>query len=396
MTKKIQYSDIPYHKPIIDSNVSDILEESVSSGWLTTGPKVKEFEDRLASYLNVEHVVALNSCTAGLHLCLAALDLGPDHKFIAPTYTFVATVEAGEYQRASPVLVDCDAKSMNIDLNRVEELLRKDVNSKIKVIIPVHFGGQAVNISELYRISEKYGVFVLEDAAHSLETVADLSKSVPLKDAAALSFYANKNITSGGEGGALATNDIDIANKVRQLSLHGMSKDGWKRFSVRGKWEYDVSKLGYKYNMTDISASFGLDQLNNIHTWHSRRVQIAKRYQTKLGNMDGIELPTHDSEYLHAWHLFVIRVTQSKWRISRNQLIVELSERGVGTSVHYIPVHMHSYYVNKYGFSPDDYPNAFDNSKRAISLPIYPALTDSEVDYIIDTINTLWIKFKVQ
>ena len=262
---------IPFHKPIISSDLQDFLYESLNSGWLTTGPKVNEFEKELSRILHSKYIIALNSCTAALHLGLASQNFEKNDKFIVPTYTFVASVEAGEYLDLIPVLVDSDINSFNLDLNIVEDLLKKDLNHSIKAIVPVHFAGLAVDLKEVYYLADKFNLFVMEDAAHSLESNSNVGKVGDTNYATAFSFYANKNLTTGGEGGILSTNNKKIAQKVRKLSLHGMNKDGWNRFSSNGKWGYDVSELGYKYNMTDISASFGLNQLIFLDEWSIKR-----------------------------------------------------------------------------------------------------------------------------
>jgi len=385
--------NIPFHKPILPDNVNKILSDSVSSGWITTGPKAKLFENQISKYLLANNVVALNSCTAALHLALAAKGLGPNDKFIAPTYTFVSTVEVGEYLGATPILVDSDLQTYNLDLNQVEDKLK--IHPEVRAIIPVHFAGQIVDMDKIIYLADKYNLFILEDAAHSFETISN-NKIFPINNhAIALSFYANKNITTGGEGGALVTNDEDLHNKVRKLSLHGMSKDGWKRFKSNGKWAYDISEMGYKYNMTDIAASFGIDQLKNIDLWHKKRKVIAKEYETGLDIIEGFILPKHFNGDIHAWHLYVIRIIPKLWRISRNELIKKINDQGIGTSVHYIPIHMHSYYVNKYGFKPDDYPLAKEASETVISLPIYPRMKDIQIKYIIEKLKILWDKYKV-
>ena len=381
---------IPFHRPIVENSVENILYDSVSSGWLTTGPKAREFESALQQYFQADHVVVVNSGTAALHLALAARGIGKGDQFIAPTYTFVATVEAGEYLGAHPMLVDSESDTLNLDLNRVEDVLR--VNDNVRAIIPVHFAGQAVDMKQVFNLSNQYGLYVLEDAAHAIETVSNSGKVGNTKNAAAFSFYANKNITTGGEGGALATNDIDLADKVRKLSLHGMSKNGWKRFETGGKWAYDVSELGYKYNMTDIAASFGIDQLSHVEEWHRRRLRIVQQYCEGLEDIEGLILSSHKNGEIHAWHLYIVRIIPEMWQITRNELIEKINKRGIGTSVHYIPVHMHSYYAEKYGYEPSDYPVAKDLSETVITLPLYPALTNGQVTYIIKTINELWLE----
>ena len=386
--------NIPFHKPIFPTDLNIVLKESIDSGWVTTGPKVKEFEKQLSQYLNVSYVISVNSGTAALHLALAAHGISSGDKFIVPTYTFVASVEVGEYLGAEPVFVDSMPDTFNLDLKKVEEKLAQDIDGKIKAIIPVHFGGQAVNIERVNELAEQYNLFVLEDAAHAIETISNTKKVGDTKHATAFSFYANKNITTGGEGGALATNNKKLADKVRTLSLHGMNKDGWKRFSLGGKWAYDVSELGYKYNMTDIAASFGLEQLTHIHVWHSRRLEIVKCYNDNLFSIEGLILPKHTCGKVHAWHLYVIRIIPMMWKISRNELIEKINEKGIGTSVHYVPIHMHSYYKNKYRLNDGDFPVAEQLSKTVISLPLFPKMTDAQVEYIISTLINLWQQFK--
>jgi len=384
---------IPFHKPIFPTDVNTVLKDTIDSGWVTTGPKVKEFEKELCNYLQAKNVIAVNSCTAALHLALAAKGIGKEDKFIVPTNTFVASVEVGEYLGAEPVLVDSDPHTFNLDLNQVEEVLNKDKN--IKALIPVHFGGQVVDMNVVNQLKNKYGLFVVEDAAHAFESVSAVGKVGNTSDAAAFSFYANKNITTGGEGGALATNDDKLADKVRILSLHGMSKDVWKRLETGGMWAYDVTELGYKYNMTDIAASFGLEQLYHIDDWYKRRKSIVDRYNHGMSDIDGLTLPPLANGNMNAWHLFVVRIKPKLWQVGRDVIIKKISEYGIGTSVHYIPVHMHSHYRKKYGYVPGDFPVAKSLSETVITVPLYPRLSDIEVDYVIDTINMLWEKFRV-
>ena len=384
--------NIPFHKPYLPNDVNELFQDSIKNGWLTSGPVVRDFEADLAKYLNVSYVVALNSGTASLHLALAGIGMSNEDKFIVPTYTFVATAEVGEYLGSKPVLVDSDFDTFNIDLNKVEDCLKKD--SKIKAILPVHFGGQSVDMKSLNFLSDRFGVFILEDAAHALETISNIGKVGNTDNGCAFSFYSNKNITSGGEGGAFTTNNKLLAEKVRKLSLHGMSRDGWNRFKMGNKWSYDISMLGYKYNMTDISASFGVNQLKKVDDWQIRRKEIVKKYLNDLDGIDGIILPKHKSGKLHAWHLFIIKIKKKYWTISRDKIIEEINDKGIGTSVHYIPIHMHSYYKRKYQFKNSDYPIAKDLSECVISLPIYPLLEAHSVTYIITIIKEIWEKYK--
>lgn len=385
--------NIPFHRPIIPASLDELYEDSIRDGWLTTGPITKRFESKLQEIFESDNVIAVNSCTAALHIALASKNFKPNDKFIVPTYTFVASVEVGEYLGMHPILIDSQRDGFNLDLNQVEDVLKKD--NKIKAIIPVHFAGQTVQMDLIFDLANKYNLFVIEDAAHALESKSKIGKVGNTNHAAAFSFYANKNITTGGEGGALSTNDNSLADKMRKLSLHGMSKDGYKRFQSNGKWAYDVSELGYKYNMTDISASFGLWQLRFFNNWFSRRIEIVNEYNTWFNCIEGVICPTKKVRTDNAWHLYIVRIIPDLWKISRNELINKINQKGIGTSVHYIPIHMHSYYKKKYGFKPDSFPRSKTLSETVISLPLYPALKDEEVSYIAKTILDLWEKYKV-
>ena len=257
---------IPFNKPNMPNDLNSIIPNSVKDGWLTTGSQVYNFEKQLEKYLNAKHVVAVNSCTAALHLSLLAKGFSKGHKFIVPSFTFVSTIECGEYIGMEPVIVDTEKNGFLIDLNQLEDIVKKD--KSVKAILPVHYGGEAVDLNFLWHLADKYDLFILEDAAHALETkFNDKIKIGNTDHAAAFSFYANKNITTCGEGGALATNNTNLAEKARKLSLHGITKDGWDRFKTKGKWEYDIVEMGYKYNLTDYAACFGLWQMNQIEKW---------------------------------------------------------------------------------------------------------------------------------
>ena len=314
--------NIPFHRPNIPRNLDKINTDSIKSGWLTTGSQVLRFEKKLSNYLRYKHVVALNSCTAGLHLALAAKEFSKGDKFLAPVLTFVSTIECGEYLGMSPVLIDCKKDGFLIDLNFIEDQIRRD--PKIKAIIPMHYGGELNDMGNIISIAEKYGLFVLEDAAHAVENSLN-KKEEYLNHAVAFSFYANKNITSAGEGGALATSNKKLAHKIKKLSLHGITKDGWNRYKKFGKWEYDITELGFKYNMTDVSASFALWQWQFLKKWQSSRRDIVNRYSKGLKDVEGIILPNIDQK--HAMHLYVIRLKLDLWQISRNDFIDKLNKK---------------------------------------------------------------------
>lgn len=382
---------IPFHKPDLPESLDSIYLPSIRDGWLTTGSVVNQFEEELKKYLESEFVILLNSCTAGLHLSLLAKGFSKEDEFILPTLTFASTVECGEYLGLKPNLIDSADDSFLLDLNKVEDKLKS--NNKIKAIIPMHYGGEALNMSELTLLALKYNVFIVNDAAHALETEYQNKKIGNTNFTSAFSFYANKNITTGGEGGAVSTNDESIAKKIKKLSLHGISKDGWHRFKDNGRWEYDITELGYKYNLTDLSASFGLWQFKNINKWHKRRKSIAKKYISGLSNLRGITVP--ESQEGHAWHLFVIRVNLDEWSITRNEIIEKLNKKGIGLAVHYKPIHLLSYYKKNYDLDAENYSNANKLFNTIISLPIYPLLTNSEVDYITKTIKELFSEYSI-
>ena len=380
---------IPYYKPSVPKNWSKIIDESLKSGWLTTGPIVNEFESKLSLEIGVKNVVALNSCTGALHLALAAKGFNHGDKFIVPTYTFVASVGCGEYLGMEPVLIDNVEDNFQIDLNKIEENLKKD--SKIKAIIPVHIGGDIVNLDELIDIAARYDIFVLEDAAHLIGNPENKTYERYPNHAQAYSFYANKNITTLGEGGALATFNDELASKVRRLSLHGITRDGWDRYAG-GKWEYDVTNLGFKYNMPDIAASFGLWQLSQLRKMQRRRREIAEKYISGLKSIDGVITPLIEFEK-NALHLFTIRFEIEKWKLTRDQIIIKLIEMGISVSVHYKPIHLFTYYKINYGYSVGDFPRAEKLYSSIVSLPFYPLLKDNEINYIVDSIKNLSMKY---
>ena len=376
---------IPFQSPNIPKNFEKIFSESVCSGWLTTGSQVNEFEKKIAEYLGVRHIIAVNSCTAALHLALAAKGFGMGQKFIIPTLTFASTIECGEYLGMEPILLDSSKNGFLMDLNQIEDIVRND--NSIKAIVPVHYAGESVNLHSIMEIANNFNLFVLQDAAHAFETEFNGNKIGNTNHAAAFSFYANKNLTTGGEGGALATNDSNLARRVKKLSLHGITKDGWNRFKTNGNWEYDIVEMGYKYNLTDYAACFGLWQMGQIDRWQKRRTEIVSKYNQGLSDIDSIILPNILEG--HAKHLFVIRLDLDRWSISRNSFIEKMNERGVGLAVHYKPIHQLSYYKKKYDFNYNNFGVANSLYKSIVSLPIYPNLSNKSLDYIIENIKDL-------
>ncbi len=309
--------NIPFHMPNVPDSLDEIFSNSIRDGWLTSGSRVLEFENKLAKFLNAKYTLAVNSCTAALHLGLAANNFSKGTKFVTSTLTFASTVECGIYLGLEPKLVDCANDSYLMDLNQVEDLVKKD--RSIRVIIPVHYAGETVDLDYLHYLSNKYNLFILEDAAHAFESSHNELKIGNTNHAAAFSFYANKNLTTGGEGGAISTNDGKLAEKIKRMSLHGMTKDGWNRYQSKTKWEYDIVELGYKYNLTDLAASYGIWQLGQIKKWQKRRIEIYNRYTDGLRSIDKITLPKYVPG--NSLHLFVIAMNLDKWQITRDELI---------------------------------------------------------------------------
>jgi len=377
--------NIPFHMPNVPDSLDEIFSNSIRDGWLTSGSRVLEFENKLAKFLNAKYTLAVNSCTAALHLGLAANNFSQGTKFVTSTLTFASTVECGIYLGLEPKLVDCANDSYLMDLNQVEDLVKKD--RSIRVIIPVHYAGETVDLDYLHYLSNKYNLFILEDAAHAFESSHNGLKIGNTNHAAAFSFYANKNLTTAGEGGAISTNDGKLAEKIKRMSLHGMTKDGWNRYQSKTKWEYDIVELGYKYNLTDLAASYGIWQLGQIKKWQKRRIEIYNRYTDGLRSIDKITLP----KYLpgNSLHLFVIAMNLDKWQITRDELIEKLKDKGIGVAVHYKPIHQLTYFNDKYGYDNDSYPRSNKLFKSIISLPIYPQLTNASVDYIVETMHNL-------
>ena len=376
---------VPFHIPNIPQNIEKIFSQSIQSGWLTTGSQVDQLEKKIADYLDTDYVLAVNSCTAALHLALAAKGFGVGQKFIVPTLTFVSTIECGEYLGMEPILVDSSKDGFLMDLNQIEDVVKSD--NSIKAIIPMHYAGEPIDLKSIMAIADKYNLFVLQDAAHAFETEYNGIKIGNTDHAAAFSFYANKNLTTGGEGGALATNDSNLADKVKKLSLHGITKDGWDRYKTGGNWEYDIVEMGYKYNLTDYAACFGLWQIGQIDEWQKRRTEIVLKYKEALSRIDSICLPNIPKG--HSKHLFVIRLILERWSISRNSFIDKMNERGIGLAVHYKPLHQLSFYKKKYDFAFNEFKIANSLYESIVSLPIYPNLSDASLDYIIENIINL-------
>lgn len=386
--------NIPFFRPaIMDDEINEVVE-TLKSGWLTTGPKTKKFEEEFAKTVKAPYAIAVNSCTAALHLAVEALNLQKDEGVLVPTMTFAATAEVVRYLNGVPLLVDINPETLQIDLNDAENRIK---NSKTKVvgIIPVHIGGMMVDMFAVQQFAKKHNLWIVEDAAHSFPAAWRKSEDEDWRycgsgdsEVTCFSFYANKTITTG-EGGMATTHNKELAERMRIMSLHGISKDAWKRFSSSGNWYYEIVAPGFKYNLTDVAASIGLHQLKKAEYFRKKRVQIAKKYLEGMKDIEEIDLPPTDKNRIHSWHLFYIRLKLEKLKIDRDEFIEELRKRGIATSVHWMPLHMHPYYREVFGFKESDFESAAKVYKRLISLPIFPDMREEEIEYLIENVRNI-------
>ena len=393
---------VPFFRPeITEAEIAEVVA-TLRSGWLTTGPRVRRFEQQFSEAVGARHAIALNSCTAALHLAVEALGLQPGQAVLVPTMTFAATAEVVRYQGATPILVDCDATTFNLDLADAERKLaritaRRTGALPVVGIMPVHVGGLMMNIAALRAFADARGLWVVEDAAHAFPAAWRPHEGETWRrcgeDTASVtcfSFYANKTITTG-EGGMAVTGDAALADRIRLMSLHGLSRDAWDRYSGGSTWDYKIVAPGFKYNMTDTAAALGLHQLARAEEMRKRREAIARCYLTELGNVDAIELPARDFNAVHAWHLFPIRLRLDMLRLDRTQLMDSLRAQGVMCSVHWRPLHLHPYYQDTFGLGPDDCPVASSLFPRLVSLPLFSCMTEHDLDYVVETVKrTIW------
>jgi perosamine synthetase len=442
---------IPFYRPsLTNAEISEVLA-CLKSGWLTTGPRAKQFEQEFARYLNQKHAVALNSCTAALHLALEAIGLQAGDSAVVPTMTFAATAEVVRYFNATPLLVDCRESDFNLDVadaeRRIEQALAR--GGKVVAILPMHYGGQIGDVSGVQALARRFNLKVIEDAAHCCpsyyredgttgrqdDETTGPGKTTPhptlspneaerasadgrqklgddkseirnqkseienhsqptdswlpvgaSADITCFSFYANKCITTG-EGGMACTQRDDYAERMRIMSLHGISKDAWKRFTAEGSWYYEIVAPGYKYNLTDIAAAIGIHQLRRADELHRKRAHWAGLYSELLADVEELILPTQQPDRIHSWHLYVIRLKLDRLKLNRAEVIDALKKRGITASVHWMPLHQHPYYRENYGYKPDDFPVAARLYPELITLPLYPDMTEAEVAYVCDALK---------
>lgn len=375
---------LPFALPDIGEEEIAAVSDALRSGWVTTGPKTREFEQAFTAFLGGGlESIAVNSATAGLHLALESLGIGPGDEVIAPTLTFTATVEVVRYLGADPVLVDIDPITLNIDPAKI----RSAITSRTKAIMPVHYGGLACPMGEILAIAHEHGLKVVEDAAHALPTTSGGTLVGQLQsDIAVFSFYANKTMTTG-EGGMVVTRHADLAERMKVMRLHGMNRDTFDRFrSKTPAWYYEVVAPGFKYNLTDIASAMGLQQLAKLPRFLQRRQVLAARYFEQLAPLPLILPADATPGDVHAWHLFVIRL-QDGVAVTRDDVIQGLSDRGIGTSVHYVPLHRHPYWRDRYELTPDMFPQADKAYRSMLSIPLFTAMTDDDQDRVISALH---------
>jgi dTDP-4-amino-4,6-dideoxygalactose transaminase len=375
---------LPYNLPDISDSEIEAVVEALKSGWLAPGPRVKAFEEEFAKLAGTKHAIALDSATAGMHVALVAMDIGPGDEVITTPTTFAASVNVIIHAGAIPVLADIRIDDYCIDPEAVE----RAITARTKAILPVHHGGSACRMAEILAIARKHDLRIVEDAAHGLGTHIDGRHIGAVGDATVFSFYPTKNVTSG-RGGMLTTNDDELAARCRLLSLHGMSNDAWDRYTERGSWAYQVRAAGYNYTMSDFQAALGHAQFRRLDEFQRRRTEIAAEFNGRLAALPELVLPIERDGSTHAWHLYVVRLRPDALTIDRDQFIIEMKERGIGTSVHFIPIHHHPYYRETYGWAPGDFPAADEAFKTMVSLPLYTRMDEGAVDRVVTAVEDI-------
>jgi dTDP-4-amino-4,6-dideoxygalactose transaminase len=379
----MQDNTIPFHRPSIGPEELQAVREVLESRWLTTGPVTQQFEREFAAFVDCKYAVAVNSCTAALHLALDAAGITAGDEVLVPSYTFAATAEVVVYLGARPVL--CDSLPGGFNIDPVDAARR--ITPKTRAIIAVHIAGEPCDLKALRDLAERHSLHLIEDAAHALPASYGGRRIGSISEFTAFSFYATKTITTA-EGGMLTTNDETYARRASTMRLHGISGDAWKRYTNQGSWYYEVVDAGFKSNMPDLLAALGLAQLKKAETFHQRRCDIADTYLQTLSHVDEVEMPpTGNANTTHSWHLFILRLRSKMLASSRDDLVQQLKQAGIGCSVHFIPLHLHPYYRDRYCYSLGDFPHAEDAFARCISLPIYPDMNDTDVKRVVTSVE---------
>lgn len=382
MNKRDEF--LPYCRPYFDDDELNRVADVLKSGWWTKGSVTREFEKVFAEYVGAKYAVAVNSCTAAMHIALVAKGIGEGDEVISTPMTFCSTINTIVHTGAKPVLVDIDSKTGLIDVDKIEAA----ITEKTKAIVPVHYAGQSCDMDKINAIAEKYGLFVLEDCAHALSTEYKGKKIGSMGNACAYSFYVTKNISTA-EGGMLTTDDEELYEKASVLSLHGMSKNAWSRYGTKGDWKYEVCDPGFKYNLTDIAAALGIAQMNKLDEMQDIRTEYAEIYNKAFDKIDGITYLKDNGLGKNSAHLYVIQIDKNKFDIDRDTFIELLKEYNIGTSVHFIPICMHPYYINNFGYKKGDLPETEKMFEGIISLPLYPSMTREDVMYVIEAVREI-------
>jgi perosamine synthetase len=400
---------VPFFRPDLTENEVEEVTTALKSGWLTSGPRVRRFELEFADSVRASRALAVNSGTAALHLAVNAMGLEPGMVVLVPAMTFAATAEVVRYQGGIPLLVDCDQATFNMSLDDAAKKLSRLRDDKppggapkgaqAAGMIPVHVGGLMMDMDDVNRFASEHGLWVVEDAAHAFPAALRRGPDDPWRRCGegtaavtCFSFYASKTITTG-EGGMAVTNDSILAERMKLMSLHGLSRDAWDRYSGGGSWDYRIIAPGFKYNMTDIAAAIGIHQLARAEEMRRKRELIAAAYRDAFSGVEEIELPAEDSNRIHSWHLFPIRLQLARLTIDRNKFIEELTRSGVASSVHWRPLHLHPYYQESFGWLPEDCPVATETWRRLVSLPLFSIMREEEIEHVIHTVKSLCARY---
>lgn len=380
---------LPFHVPEIGEDEIEAVVSVLRSGWLTTGSKAKQFEQDFAAMIGAQHAIAVNSCTAALHLALEAIGLQEGDEVIVPTMTFTATAEVVTYFKATPVLADCMPGTFNIDPDAVE----RAITARTKAVIPVHFAGHPCEMDRIMDLAGRHELRVIDDAAHALPARYRGKMVGTIADITCFSFYATKTITTG-EGGMITTDNPEWASRMRMMALHGLSRDAWKRYTAEGSWYYEIVSPGFKYNLTDIAAALGISQLQKSERFWKVRERYAGLYDAGFADIQELTRPRVEPHVQHAWHLYVIQLDLDRLCIGRNEFIEQLQQHDIGCSVHFIPLHLHPYYRETWGYVPSQFPVAGAMYETIVSLPLYPKMTESDVQRVISVVRDLIQRYR--
>ena len=377
---------LPFCKPTISQAAIDEVVECLKSGWITTGPRVQKFADMLKDYLGTPYALPLSSGTAGLHLALLGLHLQPEDEVILPAMTFVASANTIVMAGGKPVFVDVDINTYNMNIEAIEAA----ITPKTRAIMPVHYAGLPVDLDPLYELAKQHNLRIIEDAAHAIGTEYKGRRIGSFGDTQVFSFHPNKNITSG-EGGCVTTSDADLAKEISVRRFHGIDREAWNRFSKSGNQHYDVINFGFKYNMLDMQAALAIHQLPELDHFIEKRTQLANRYLEAFSDWPEWQLPSAPNyDFRHAWHLFVPLINPKAAKMTRDDFMEAMKTYNIGTGFHYDAVHLFTFYREKYGYKPGDFPNAESIAERIVSLPLFPNMTEEEQDQVIEAIEKVF------